>query len=112
MIVLANPPVGATVTASSRGGSLLSLLTAAPPNLHAQALVRGWVGRCLVSPQEWACDVAVPYLTLRLETAQRHTGVGLTDPALRPLRPVAWHERNDPGTAQLAWLVISGAALA
>lgn len=64
-------------------------------------------------PQEGACDVAATYLTLRLETAQRHTGVGLIDPALRPLRPVAWHECNDPGAAQLGladW--ISGAALA
>jgi hypothetical protein len=40
----------------------------------AQALVRGWAGRSLL-PAEWASDVAATYLTLRLEAAQRHTGV-------------------------------------
>jgi hypothetical protein len=41
---------------------------------YARALVRGWAGRCVL-PQEWACDVVATYLTLRLEAAERHTGV-------------------------------------
>jgi hypothetical protein len=73
---------------------------------YARALVRGWAGRCVL-PQEWACDVVATYLTLRLEAAERHTGVGLIDPAVALLPPVAWHERSDPGTAQLAWLTRS-----
>lgn len=73
---------------------------------YAQALVRGWAGRWLV-PKEWACDVAATYLTLRLEAAERHTGVRLIDPALPPLPLVAWHERSDPGAARLAWLTRS-----
>jgi hypothetical protein len=49
---------------------------------YAQALVRGWVGRPLV-PEEWACDVRATYLTLRLEVAERYSGVRLLDPSLR-----------------------------
>jgi hypothetical protein len=75
---------------------------------YARALVRGWAGRCVL-PQEWACDVAATYLTLRLEAVERHTGVGLFDPAVALLPPVAWHERSDPGAPQLAWLTRSQA---
>lgn len=38
---------------------------------------------------------------------------GRADPALAPVAvldpelPVAWHERNDPGAAQLAWITRS-----
>ena len=35
--------------------------------------MRGWASRCLL-PDEWACDVAATYLTLRLEEAERHWG--------------------------------------
>jgi hypothetical protein len=80
--------------------------TTIPVPEYAQALLRGWAGRCLV-PEEWACDVAAIYLTLRLEQAERHCGVGLIDPALPLLPPVAWHERSDPGAEQLAWLTRS-----
>jgi hypothetical protein len=45
---------------------------------YARALVRGWAGRCVL-PQEWACDVAATYLTLRLEAAEHHTGVVWSD---------------------------------
>jgi hypothetical protein len=68
--------------------------------------LRGWGGRYLL-PKEWACDVAATYLTLRLEDAERHTGVALIDPAVPLLPPVAWHERTDPGAQQLAWLTRS-----
>jgi len=80
--------------------------TIIPVPEYAQALVRGWAGRSLL-PQEWACDVAATYLTLRLEVAERHTGVGLIDPALPSLPRVAWHERGDPGAERLAWLTRS-----
>jgi len=73
---------------------------------YAHALLRGWADRCLL-PQQWACDVAATYLTLRLEQAERHSGVQLIDPALPLLPPVAWHERRDPGAEQLAWLTRS-----
>ena len=73
---------------------------------YAHALLRGWAGRYLL-PEEWACDVAATYLTLRLEQAERYSGVGLIDPALPLLPPVAWHERRDPGAEQLAWLTRS-----
>jgi hypothetical protein len=66
---------------------------------YAEALVRGWAGRSLL-PREWACDVPTTYLTLRLEAAQRHTGVRLIDPELPRLPPVAWHERSDPGAGR------------
>jgi hypothetical protein len=75
---------------------------------YAEALVRGWSGRPLLPP-DWACDVASTYVTLRLEAVQRHAGVRLVDPTLPPLPPVAWHERNDPGAAQLSWLTRSHA---
>jgi hypothetical protein len=75
---------------------------------YARALVRGWAGRSLL-PAEWASDVAATYLTLRLEAAQRHTGVRLIDPALPRLVPVAWHERSDPGADRLSWLTRSHA---
>ncbi|HWR49173.1 MAG TPA: hypothetical protein VN327_16425 [Pseudonocardiaceae bacterium] len=80
--------------------------TTHPVPEYVQALVRGWAGRDLL-PKEWACDVAATYLTLRLDAAQRHTGVELIDPAFPLLPPVAWHERSDPGAAQLAWLTRS-----
>jgi hypothetical protein len=69
---------------------------------YAHALLRGWAGRYLLS-EEWACDVAATYLTLRLEEAERHSGVELIDPDLPLLPPVAWHKRRDPGAEQLAW---------
>ena len=72
----------------------------------ARALLRGWAGRVLL-PREWAADVAATYLTLRLEDAQRHSGVRLLDPALPLLAPVAWQERSDPGAAVLAWVTRS-----
>jgi hypothetical protein len=78
---------------------------------YAHALLRGWAGRSLL-PQEWACDVAATYLTLRLEEAQRHSGVELLAPDLPLLPPVAWHERYDPGAEQLAWLTRSQALCA
>lgn len=55
---------------------------------HARALLRGWAGRPLV-PRGWALDVATAYLTLRLEVAQRDSGIALLDPALPLLPPVA-----------------------
>jgi hypothetical protein len=58
-------------------------------------------------PADWASDVAATYLTLPLEAAERYTGVRLIAPDLPPLSPVAWHERYDPGAAQLAWLTRS-----
>jgi hypothetical protein len=58
-----------------------------PRGAHSPWELRGWAGRDLL-PKEWACDVAATYLTLRLEAAQRHTGVALIAPAL-PLLPVA-----------------------
>jgi hypothetical protein len=73
---------------------------------YAQALLRGWAGQHLL-PQGWAHDVAATYLTLRLEDAERHTGVRLLDPALPQLPPVPWHERQDPGAVKLAWLTRS-----
>jgi hypothetical protein len=73
---------------------------------YAQALLRGWAGRSLL-PQEWACDVTATYLTLRLEMAERHTGVPLLDPTLPLLPPVAWHERHDPEVQELAELTKS-----
>jgi hypothetical protein len=74
----------------------------------ALALVRGWAGRHLLPPH-WAHEVAATYLTLRLEMAERHSAVRLLDPALPPLRPIAWHERYDPGAAELAALTRSRA---
>jgi hypothetical protein len=58
-------------------------------------------------PEEWACDVAATYLTLRLGQDERHTGVGLIDPALPFLPPVSWYERSDLGAEPLAWLTRS-----
>lgn len=80
-------------------------VTVAVPE-HARALLRGWAGRSLW-PREWADDVAATYLTLRLEIAERHSGVTVLDPELPVLAPVAWHERNDPGAAQRAWMTRS-----
>jgi hypothetical protein len=74
-------------------------------NTPTRCCAAGLVG-CLL-PEEWACDVAATYLTLRLEEAERHSGVQLIDPALPLLPPVAWHERRDPGAEQLAWLTRS-----
>jgi hypothetical protein len=58
-------------------------------------------------PRRWAHDVATTYWTLRLEDAQRHTGLPLLDPGLSELPRMAWHERHDPGAAELAWLTRS-----
>lgn len=63
------PAADACTVATAQGTTL------AVPE-YARALVRGWAGRCVL-PQEWACDVAATYLTLRLEAAERHTGVKL-----------------------------------
>ncbi len=92
---------GVVVAGDARAVATAGGTTVAVPE-YAQALVRGWVGRRLV-PKEWACDVAATYLTLRLEVAERHSGVKLLDPSLPPLPPVAWHERRDPGAELLAW---------
>jgi hypothetical protein len=73
---------------------------------YARALLRGWAGRGVL-PREWAGDVAATYLTLRLEAAERRTGVRLLEPALPRLPAVAWHERGDPGAAELSWLTRS-----
>jgi hypothetical protein len=73
---------------------------------HAQALLRGWAGEHLL-PRPWAHDVATTYLTLRLEAAERPTGVRLIDPSLPQLPRVAWHNRRDPGASKLAWLTRS-----
>ena len=73
---------------------------------YAQALLRGWAGQYLL-PREWAHDVTATYLTLRLEAAERHTGVRLLDPNLPQLPRVAWHNRRDPGASKLAWLTRS-----
>lgn len=56
--------------------------------------------------------MATAYLTLRLEIAQRDSGVALLDPALPLLPPVAWHNRYDPGAQQLAWLTRSNTVYA
>jgi hypothetical protein len=95
------------VAGDGRTLSTAQAITLAVPE-YAAALVRGWAGRSLL-PREWARDVATTYLTLRLEAAQRHTGVRLIDPELPLLPPVAWHERSDPGAARLAWLTRSPA---
>jgi hypothetical protein len=94
-------------TVASESSATGSSTTAVVPE-YARALLRGWAGRSLL-PEEWACDVAATYLTLRLEAAERHTGVQLLDPALPLLCPVAWHERSDPGAARLSWLTRSHA---
>jgi hypothetical protein len=73
---------------------------------YAQALLRGWAGQSLL-PRQWAHDVAATYVTLRLEAAERHTGVRLIDPNLPQLPRVAWHDRRDPGASTLAWLTRS-----
>lgn len=41
--------------------------------------------------------------------AERHSAVRLLDRALPPLRPIAWHERYDPGAPELAALTRSQA---
>jgi hypothetical protein len=74
---------------------------------YARALLRPWRRRQLL-PAEWADDVAATYLTLRLELAERRTGLKLIDPALPAPAPVPWHRRVDPGAALLAWLSGSG----
>lgn len=65
-----------------------------------------------IARPQWADDVAATYLTLRLEIAERHSGVTLLDPQLPLLAPVAWHERTDPGAAVLAWMTRSHALTA
>jgi hypothetical protein len=66
----------------------------------AQAPVRGWAGRYLL-PREWACDVAATYPALRLEAAERHTGVALPALGIPLLPPVAWHEHT--ATPEPSW---------
>jgi hypothetical protein len=73
---------------------------------YAQALLRGRAGGSLLPP-DWAHDVATAYWTLRLEDAERHTGIRLIRPDLPQLPHVAWHERHDPGARRLAWLTRS-----
>lgn len=74
----------------------------------ARALLCGWAGRHLLpKPKQWAVDVGATYLTLRLEAADRHTGVRLLAPDLPRLPRVAWHERHDSGASLLAWLTRS-----
>ena len=65
---------------------------------HAQALLRGWAGQPLL-PGDWAHDVTSTYLTLRLEDAERHTGLRLLPPEVPDRLPyVPWHTRyDDPG---------------
>ena len=66
--------------------------------------MRGWAGRDLIET-DWADDVAATYLTVRLELAERRTGLQLTDPALPPPALVLWHQhRRDPGADLLASL--------
>ena len=78
---------------------------------HARGLTTRVGGKALW-PLQWADDVAATYLTLRLEIAERHSGVTLLDPQLPLLAPVAWHERTDPGAAVLAWMTRSHALTA
>ena len=94
----ARPRVSAdgTSVATAEGAHL-------PVPHYARALLRGWSGRDLVET-DWADDVAATYLTVRLELAERRTGLQLTDPAMPPLPPVAWHSRFDPGARLLAEL--------
>ena len=94
----ARPRVSADATrvATSDGTEL-------PVPHYARALLRGWSGRELIET-DWADDVAATYLTVRLELAERRTGLQLIDPALPPSPPVAWHCRRDPGARLLAEL--------
>ena len=75
---------------------------------HARALLRAWSGRDLF-PRDWADDVAATYLSLRLELAERRTGLELIDPTLRSPGLVLWHLRRDPGADLLASLTGSPA---
>jgi hypothetical protein len=97
-VAVARPRVSADATsvATSDGTEL------AVPD-YARGLLRAWRGRDLL-PAEWADDVAATYLTLRLELAERRTGLQLIDPALPPSPPLPWHRRFDPGADLLAWL--------
>ena len=101
-VAVARPRVSpdATSVATAEGAHL-------PVPHYARALLRGWSGRELFEA-DWADDVAATYLTVRLELAERRTGLQLTDPALLPLPPVAWHSRFDPGARLLAELTGSG----
>ncbi|HEX4393519.1 MAG TPA: hypothetical protein VH084_18530 [Mycobacterium sp.] len=58
-------------------------------------------------PAEWASDVAATYLTLRLEAAQRHTGVRLIDPAFRGWCRLPGTSAATPGADRLSWLTLS-----
>jgi hypothetical protein len=97
-LAAARPQVSANATsvATTDGAEL-------PVPHYARALLRGWSGRELIEA-DWADDVAATYLTVRLELAERRTGLQLIDPALPPLPPVAWHCRRDPGARLLAEL--------
>ncbi|MDT7670259.1 MAG: hypothetical protein QOC74_3042 [Pseudonocardiales bacterium] len=83
--VLLDRPAPDVLAAGSVVGDARTMATAwggttvAVPE-YAGALVRGWAGRWLL-PEEWACDVAATYLTLRLEAAERLTATS------RPGRP-------------------------
>ena len=67
-----------------------------------------WNGRDLF-PRDWADDVAAFYLSLRLELAERRTGLELIDPTLPAPGLVLWHLRRDPGADLLACLTGSPA---
>jgi hypothetical protein len=97
-VAVARPRVsaGATSVATAEGAHL-------PVPHYARALLRGWAGRDLIET-DWADDVAATYLTLRLELAERRTGLKLIDPALPPPALVLWHLRRDPGADLLASL--------
>lgn len=98
LVAAARPRVGADTTSiATADGTELAV-----PE-YAQALLRAWRGRDLL-PAEWADDVAATYLTLRLELAERRTGLELVDPAAPPPPPVLWHRRCDPGADLLASL--------
>ena len=97
-VAVARPRVsiGATSVATAEGAHL-------PVPHYARALLRGWSGRELFETG-WADDVAATYLTVRLELAERRTGLRLVDPALPPPALVLWHLRRDPGADLLASL--------
>lgn len=67
---------------------------------------RWWMLNLL--PGDWASDVTSTYLTLRLEEAERHTGLQLLPPEVPDRLPyVPWHTRWDPGAQMLAELTRS-----
>jgi hypothetical protein len=75
---------------------------------YARSLLRGCAGQWLVPP-DWAHDIAATYWTLRLDEAQRCSGVEVLHPDTPVLLPpMPWHERYDPGAQELAQLTRSG----